>query len=58
MSGFAARLVLSGDIQEGWLSLSASIFDMAIYPAIFVLYLGKFNPGLTAGWHGYAWSVA
>ena len=32
--------------QEGWLSLSASIFDMAIYPAIFVLYLGKFNPAL------------
>ncbi len=44
--------------QEGWLSLSASIFDMAIYPAIFVLYLGKFNPSLTAGWYGYAWSLA
>jgi amino acid transporter len=44
--------------QEGWLSLSASIFDMAIYPAIFVLYLGKFNPALTAGWNGYAWSLA
>jgi amino acid transporter len=44
--------------QEGWLSLSASIFDMALYPAIFVLYLGKFAPGLTAGWHGYAWSLA
>ena len=44
--------------QEGWLSLSASIFDMAIYPAIFVLYLGKFSPALTAGWLGYAWSLA
>ena len=44
--------------QEGWLSLSASIFDMAIYPAIFVLYLGKFNPALTDGWRGYAWSLA
>ena len=44
--------------QEGWLSLSASVFDMAIYPAIFVLYLGKFNPGLTSAWHGYAWSMA
>jgi amino acid transporter len=44
--------------QEGWLSLSASVFDMAIYPAIFVLYLGKFNPDLTSGWHGYAWSLA
>jgi amino acid transporter len=44
--------------QECWLSLSASIFDMAIYPAIFVLYLGKLDPDLTAGWHGYAWSIA
>jgi amino acid transporter len=44
--------------QEGWLSLSASIFDMAIYPAIFVLYLGKFSPALTNGWRGYAWSLA
>ena len=25
--------------QEGWLSLAASIFDMAIYPTIFVEYL-------------------
>ena len=44
--------------QEGWLSLSASIFDMAIYPAIFVLYLGKFVPAFTAGGYGYAWSLA
>jgi amino acid transporter len=44
--------------QEGWLSLAASIFDMAIYPAIFVLYLGKFSPALTDGWRGYAWSLA
>jgi amino acid transporter len=44
--------------QEGWLSLSASIFDMAIYPAIFVFYLGKFSPILTAGWRGYAWPLA
>jgi amino acid transporter len=44
--------------QEGWLSLSASVFDMALYPAIFVLYLGKFSPALTAGWKGFAWSLA
>lgn len=44
--------------QEGWLSLSASIFDMAIYPVIFVTYLGKFDPALTAGWRGYVWSLA
>jgi amino acid transporter len=44
--------------QEGWLSLSASVFDMAIYPAFVVSYLGRFNPLLTEGWHGYAWSLA
>ena len=44
--------------QESWLSLSASIFDMALYPALFVLYLGKFSPALAAGWKGYAWSLA
>ncbi|HEY1986006.1 MAG TPA: APC family permease [Terracidiphilus sp.] len=44
--------------QEGWLSLSASVFDMAIYPAFCVSYLGKFNAALAAGWHGYAWSLA
>src|ERR1700744_4879645 len=36
--------------QEGWLSLSASIFDMALYPAFCVSYLGKFSPALTDGW--------
>jgi amino acid transporter len=44
--------------QEGWLSLTASIFDMAIYPAFAVSYLGKFDASLTAGWRGYAWSLA
>jgi amino acid transporter len=43
--------------QEGWLSLSASVFDMAIYPAFFVTYLGKFSPALISGWHGWAWSL-
>jgi amino acid transporter len=44
--------------QEGWLSLSASTFDMALYPSIFALYLGKFSPALTVGWRGYLWSLA
>jgi len=44
--------------QEGWLSLAASIFDMAIYPAFFVSYLGRFDAALTDGWHGYAWKLA
>jgi amino acid transporter len=44
--------------QEGWLSLSASIFDMALYPSIFTLYLGKFSPALTDGSRTYEWSLA
>jgi amino acid transporter len=44
--------------QEGWLSLTASVFDMALYPSIFVLYLGKFSPALTAGPRAYLWSLA
>jgi amino acid transporter len=44
--------------QEAWLSLTASIFDMAIYPTIFVLYLGKFFPAWTAGSHGVWWELA
>ncbi len=40
--------------QEAWLSLVASIFDMAIYPTLFVLYLGRFAPKWTEGWHGIA----
>lgn len=43
--------------QESWLSLSASIFDMALYPSIFVLYLGKLAPSLVGGWKAYAWSL-
>ncbi|MGD0938509.1 MAG: APC family permease [Terracidiphilus sp.] len=43
--------------QEGWLSLAASIFDMAIYPALFVSYLGKLDPALTAGWGHFGWAL-
>lgn len=44
--------------QEAWLSLSASIFDMAIYPTLFVLYLDRAFPAWTAGWRGTAWELA
>jgi amino acid transporter len=44
--------------QEAWLSLTASIFDMAIYPTIFVLYLGKLFPAWTAGSRGTLWELA
>ena len=43
--------------QESWFSLAASIFDMALYPSIFVLYLGTFDPALTFGWREYAWKL-
>lgn len=43
--------------QEAWLSLVASIFDMAIYPTLFVLYLGRLFPTWTVGWHGAAWEL-
>jgi amino acid transporter len=38
--------------QEAWLSLVASIFDMAIYPSLFVAYLGKLFPAATDGHRG------
>ena len=44
--------------QEAWLSLTASIFDMAIYPVTFVLYLGSIAPGWTAGTRGTWWALA
>ncbi len=31
--------------QEAWLSMAASVFDLAAYPAIFVLSLGQLWPG-------------
>jgi amino acid transporter len=44
--------------QEAWLSLTGSIFDMAIYPTLFVAYLGHMLPAATAGaratWIGIA----
>ncbi len=43
--------------QEAWLSLSASVFDMAIYPTLFTLYLGRLEPALTAGWHAIGWEL-
>lgn len=43
--------------QEAWLSLAASVFDMAIYPTISVLYLGKLAPNLTAGYRGTFWAL-
>ena len=38
--------------QEAWLSLAASIFDMAIYPTLFVFYLKQFSPWFGTQSHG------
>src|SRR6478672_10244163 len=42
--------------QEAWLSLIASIFDMAIYPTLFVAYLTRMFPWFQEGNRG--WWVA
>ena len=44
--------------QEAWLSLTASIFDMALYPVTFVLYLAKIAPDWTSGHRGTLWALA
>src|SRR5438067_9303482 len=38
--------------QEAWLSLAASIFDMAIYPTLFVFYLKQMSPWSGTANHG------
>jgi amino acid transporter len=38
--------------QEAWLSLAASIFDMAIYPTLFVFYLKQMSPWFGVSNHG------
>jgi len=44
--------------QEAWLSLAGSIFDVAIYPTLFVSYLGHLAPWMTAGGRGTAMAIA
>jgi amino acid transporter len=39
--------------QEAWLSLAASIFDMAIYPTLFVFYLKQMSPWFGEGHHAF-----
>ncbi len=40
--------------EEAWLSLTASIFDMAIYPALTIAYLQQIDPSLVAGRRAFA----
>jgi len=43
--------------QEAWLSLAASVFDMAAYPTVFVMYLGRIWAPAKAG-HNGIWIAA
>jgi amino acid transporter len=36
--------------QESWLTLTGSVFEMALYPTAFVAYLGRFSPRFGAGY--------
>jgi amino acid transporter len=44
--------------QETWLTMAGSVFEMALYPNLFVDYLGRVAPSVTAGsrglWIGFA----
>jgi len=40
--------------QETWLTMAGSVFEMALYPNLFVAYIGRFAPNLVAGHRGLA----
>ena len=44
--------------QEVWLTMAGSFFEMALYPTLFVDYLGHFAPQLTAGYRGHLIGLA
>ena len=35
--------------QETWLTLAGSVFEMALYPNLFIAYLGRFAPAMVLG---------
>jgi len=40
--------------QETWLTLTGSVFEMALYPTLFVAYLGRFAPQFASGYRAVA----
>jgi amino acid transporter len=40
--------------QETWLTLTGSVFEMALYPTLFVAYLGRFAPQFASGYRAIA----
>jgi amino acid transporter len=44
--------------QETWLTLAGSVFEMALYPNLFIDYIGQFAPRLVEGHRGLALGFA
>ena len=44
--------------QETWLTLTGSVFEMALYPTLFVAYLSRFAPQFAAGYRAIALELA
>jgi amino acid transporter len=44
--------------QESWLTLTGSVFEMALYPTAFVAYLGRFAPRLATGYRAIGLELA
>jgi amino acid transporter len=44
--------------QETWLTLAGSVFEMALYPTLFVAYLGRFAPQLASGYRAIGLELA
>lgn len=44
--------------QESWLTLTGSVFEMALYPTLFVAYLSRFVPQFAAGYRAIGLELA
>ena len=44
--------------QESWLTLTGSVFEMALYPTLFVAYLGRFAPQFSTGYRAIVLELA
>jgi amino acid transporter len=44
--------------QESWLTLTGSVFEMALYPTLFVAYLGRFVPRFASGYPAVSLELA
>ena len=44
--------------QESWLTLTGSVFEMALYPTLFVAYLSRFAPQYASGYRAVGLELA